>query len=407
MKAEFGNGDGVVVLTELGTYVGEYVSQVALKQGSMQTPVVKMDVTEPGKFLLTVIPEVRRKVVMARQEKVQKIAECKAFLEDAMVHGHLSINDYKQYFESVFDSVGTELFEKKFDAIVECMAEESCDFGALVKRMQVIDVMNPDGPKVVQKKADVIIDDASSDFGLEKKYINSIGMEFSMILPGAFNMGTSLRDRNAQENETPQRNVNISRPFYMGVCEVSQKQWKAIMGSNPSFFKNDLAPVETVSWIDAQEFCKKLSEKEKHNYRLPTEAEWEYSCRSGTEGDYSNNNSIRRLHDICWCSNGTPGSARRTKPVMSNREPNKFGLYDMHGNVCEWCQDWYDSYSLYDIIDPKGPETGEQRVVRGGSWSHIPTQCRSASRFGLTELMRDKCLGFRVVIEIKDEDLRR
>jgi formylglycine-generating enzyme required for sulfatase activity len=181
-------------------------------------------------------------------------------------------------------------------------------------------------------------------------------INFARISAGEFQMGFGNSG-----DESPVHRVKISRDFEMGKCEVTQAQWQAVMSNNPSSFKGDNLPVENVSWNDAQEFIRKLNQADsKYQYRLPTEAEWEYACRAGTTGDYAGN-----LDDMAWYSNN---SGSKTHAV-GQKQANKWGLYDMHGNVWEWCQDWYDSnyYRQSPGADPTGPTAGSIRVYRGGS----------------------------------------
>ena len=165
-----------------------------------------------------------------------------------------------------------------------------------------------------------------------------------------------------------QHEVTITKPFYMGKYVVTQEQYEAIMGNNPSHFKGAQNPVEMVSWDDAQAFCQKLSKKSGKTVRLPTEAEWEYACRAGTSTKYYSGDSEEDLKRVAWYE---ANSNDTTHPV-GQKEPNKFGLYDMHGNVWQWCQDWYGDYTANEVADPQGPAQGASRVLRGGSWYHDP-----------------------------------
>ncbi len=187
--------------------------------------------------------------------------------------------------------------------------------------------------------------------------------EFVKIPAGEFMMG--------DKDDGPIHRVKISQGFEIGKYEVTQALWEAVMGNNPSRFKGSDLPVETVSWEDAQQFISQLNSQDKrYQYRLPTEAEWEYACRAGTTGDYAGN-----LYEMAWYENN---SGNQTHPV-GQKKPNAWGLYDMHGNVWEWCADWYDSdyYRNSPTTDPQGPSTGSSRVHRGGVWASPP---RTAGR---------------------------
>jgi formylglycine-generating enzyme required for sulfatase activity len=215
-----------------------------------------------------------------------------------------------------------------------------------------------------------------------------VTMKMVLIHPGKFMMG----------EEKDQHEVTITKPFYMGVTEVTQAQYEAIMGTNPSNFKGATNPVDTVSWNDATEFCKKLSEKTRQTVRLPTEAEWEYACRAGTKTAFSFGDTDTGLGDYAWYS-GNSGST--THPV-GQKKPNAWGLYDMHGNVWEWCADWYGDYAKGAATDPQGPASGTSRVLRGGSWYGDPTHCRSAYRYNdfVIPVSRFIICGFRVVVSV-------
>ena len=236
------------------------------------------------------------------------------------------------------------------------------------------------------------------------------GSEIGMVrIPeGTFQMGNT--GTNGGLNETPVRSVTISRDFLMSTYEITQKQYEEVMGTNPSNFKGENLPVESVSWYDAVEYCNKLSEMEglekcysgigknivcdwyATGYRLPTEAEWEYAAKAGTTTDlYSGD--VTNLYNIGWYR----GNANSTTQEVGQKAPNDFGLYDMSGNVWEWCWNWYADYTSTPEADPKGPNSGYSRVYRGGSWDEDAHECRSANRakrdpqYGYSEV------GFRVV----------
>jgi formylglycine-generating enzyme required for sulfatase activity len=197
-----------------------------------------------------------------------------------------------------------------------------------------------------------------------------------------------------------QREVTISRPFWVGKYEVTQEQYEKIMGKNPSQFKGKDNPVEKVSWFDAVKFCEELTKKEGKRlpkgyvFRLPTEAEWEYACRAGTDMAYSFGDDVGKLGEYAWFKDN---SGEKTQPV-GKKKPNPWGLYDMHGNVWEWCLDWHGGYPKNDEKDPVGPGSGSARVNRGGSWNAGAGHCRSANRNVLTPGVTLSALGFRVCL---------
>jgi formylglycine-generating enzyme required for sulfatase activity len=255
---------------------------------------------------------------------------------------------------------------------------------------------------------------------------NSIGAKLTLIPAGTFQMGSP--DGDGAPHEHPRHRVRISRPFYLGVHEVTQRHYQAVMGHNPSGFSSsgggrrrvagqstDNHPVENVSWLDAVAFCNKLSEKEGREpfyviegetvrvldwtgpgYRLPTEAEWEYACRANTTTRYSFGDNEASLGEHGWYG-GNSGS--RTHPV-GRKHPNAFGLFDMHGNVWEWCWDGYDEgyYNQSPLDDPQGPSGASGRVLRGAAFGGGPRICRSACRFWNPPENRDNNWGFRLAL---------
>lgn len=207
---------------------------------------------------------------------------------------------------------------------------------------------------------------------------NRIGIAFVWIPPGSFRMGVPSGP-DAQDSETPQHPVTISQGFYLGKFEVTQAQWVAVMGSNPSQFRDLSRPVERVSWDDVQTFIRRLNAQEGVQlYRLPTEAEWEYAARAGTETAFYWGDDASLVAEYAWYD---ANSEKQTHPVGQKR-PNGWGLYDMAGNVWEWVQDWYGEqyYKTAPTVDPPGPRTGTSRVVRGGGWHRFVGSMRPTSR---------------------------
>ncbi|GHT95116.1 hypothetical protein FACS1894116_10130 [Betaproteobacteria bacterium] len=226
-------------------------------------------------------------------------------------------------------------------------------------------------------------------------FTNSIGTEFILISAGSFTMGADKKFENAGGDEMPLHRVAISHDFYLGKYQVTQDEWVAVMGSNPSKFKGNRNPVENVSWDDIQVFIRRLNEKEgTDKYRLPTEAEWEYAARAGTKSAYSFGNDDGQLGQYAWYDDN---SGSQTHPV-GQKKPNPWGLYDMHGNVWEWVEDWYDSgyYAHSPTIDPAGPLSGQLRVLRGGSWDYSAGGLRSAYRGYSSPDRRCDYYGFRL-----------
>jgi formylglycine-generating enzyme required for sulfatase activity len=225
-----------------------------------------------------------------------------------------------------------------------------------------------------------------------------VAMKLVLIPAGKFLMGSPGDEAGRDEDEGPQREVIISKPFYMSLYEVTQDQYEAVMGAKPSKFADAAKPVESVSWEDAIEFCKKLSRRTSQAVALPTEAQWEYACRAGSKTRFSSGDDDRQLST--YARYGQSGDAGTT-PVGS-RKPNAWGLYDMHGNVWEWCADWYaGSYVNAPAQDPTGPILGQSRVLRGGSWVNTSDGCRCATRNRSAPDVRYNGIGFRVVVNTK------
>ncbi len=211
-----------------------------------------------------------------------------------------------------------------------------------------------------------------------------VKMEMILIPAGEFKMGSPDSDRDAASNEKPQHRVRITKPFYLGKFLVTQEQWEGVMGNNPGPFKGPKNPVD-VSWEDCQGFLRKLNAKAGGHgkFVLPTEAQWEYACRAGSKTRYCFGDDESKLGEYAWYA-AKPGNM--THPV-GEKKPNAWGLYDMHGLVWEWCQDWHDMgyYNVSPVDDPPGAATGIDRVFRGGSWNYPAAYCRSARRSNADE----------------------
>ena len=212
--------------------------------------------------------------------------------------------------------------------------------------------------------------------GTPVQITNLLGMKLNLIPPGEFVMG-SPKSEPARWGDETQHRVQITRPFYLGAHEVTQAQYERVSDRNRSLGNGPTKPVEQVSWHDAVAFCDRLSEREGVEYRLPTEAEWEYACRAGTTSTCSFGNDVRQLPEYAWYR---ANSKKSTHPV-GELKPNAWGLYDMHGNVWEWCQDWYGPYECLQVVsDPAGPASESGRVLRGGAFLNRPEHIRAADR---------------------------
>ncbi|HEX7858859.1 MAG TPA: SUMF1/EgtB/PvdO family nonheme iron enzyme [Verrucomicrobiae bacterium] len=234
--------------------------------------------------------------------------------------------------------------------------------------------------------------------------VRSCGMKMNWIAPGRFVMGSPASEAGRSNDEGPQTEVTISRGFWLGVFAVTQEEWKAIaeeadgLKVEPSYFRGARLPVEQVSWNECRIWLQELNASEEgrlpqgYEYRLPTEAEWEFVCRAGTTTRFCCGEGDEVLNDYAWY-NGNSGSQSH---AVGEKKPNRWGLFDMHGNVWEWCRDWYGVFGGGKVTDPTGPSLGMKRVMRGGSWGVAATRCRAAYRVWNEPGYRDYTLGFRV-----------
>jgi len=256
-------------------------------------------------------------------------------------------------------------------------ADDLARDGATLMIKKIDDTLTKLGPAAEGK---------SSPSNLTLDLGNGATMKLVRIRPGKFMMG----------GEEGQHEVTLSKPFYVGVTEVTQEQYQAVMGTNPSSFKGATNPVDSVSWNDATEFCKKLSEKSRQAVRLPTEAEWEYACRAGSKTKFCFGDADEGLGDYAWYLDN---SGDMMHPV-GQKKPNAWCLYDMHGNAWEWCADGYGDYPDGAVTDPQGAASGSRRVLRGGSWYCVTDNCRAAYRRGGGPDYRGNRSGFRVVVPV-------
>ena len=239
---------------------------------------------------------------------------------------------------------------------------------------------------------------------------DTVSLDMIWIEPGTFMMGSPTDELGRDSDET-QHQVTLTRGYWLGTYEVTQAQYEAVMGTNPSYFKGADFPVEKVSWYNAMDFCAKLTDIERaagrlpegYEYTLPTEAQWEYACRAETTTalnsgkNLSDKNKCPEMDEVGWYEYNSDST---THPV-GQKMPNAWGLYDMHGNVFEWCLDWYGSYPSSAVTDPKGSSSGSYRVIRGGSWNFNAYSCRSAYRFDSTPSdFNRNYFGFRVALSI-------
>ena len=223
---------------------------------------------------------------------------------------------------------------------------------------------------------------------------NGINIDMVRVEAGTFTMGATAEMEDPNDNEKPTHRVTLTNDYYIGKYEVTQALWQTVMGNNPSMFKGDNLPVEQVSWDDCQEFISKLNRITGKMFRLPTEAEWEYAARGGNKSrgyQYSGSNN---LSDVAWYGNNSGDETH----AVGTKQPNELGIYDMSGNVWEWCQDWYETYSSSSQVNPTGANSGSCRVVRGVSWYNNARDCRLSLRGSNTPDFRSSNLGLRLVL---------
>ena len=223
---------------------------------------------------------------------------------------------------------------------------------------------------------------------------NGISIEMVRVGAGIFMMGATSEMQNSYDGEKPVHQVTLTNDYYMGKYEVTQALWQAVMGSNPSNFKGDNLPVEQVSWNDCQDFIGKLNTMTGRKFRLPTEAEWEYAARGGKKNRGYQYSGSSNIFDVAW---SWGNSDEKTHPV-GMKHANELGLYDMTGNVCEWCLDWYGAYTNLSLTNPTGPVSGSERVCRGGAWSIDVLDCCSSSRCSFMPDYSYSDLGLRLVL---------
>jgi len=311
---------------------------------------------------------------------------------------NLHPEDFKLYGSSVCEDYITN-FRLKNQPVLNVLVEQ--DIPIVIDNNS--DVVAHTRAEKFPPEITAVLDKKKKAFGIDdiSKTVTSpsTGIEFVLIPAGKFTMGSPLGEQGRYDDEGPAHEVIIKSPFYMGKYPVTQKQWEKVMENNPSDFKGENRPVENVSWDNVQEFIKELNKKEgTDKYRLPSESEWEYAFRAGTTTRYSFRDDESKLGDYAWYSEN---AGSETHPV-GQKKPNPWGLYDMHGNVWEWCQDkWHGNYDGTPS-DGSAWESGSSssRVNRGGGWYHRARYCRSAIRGKDVLVKRCADLGFRVLGEI-------
>jgi uncharacterized protein (TIGR02996 family) len=317
--------------------------------------------------------------------------------------------------------------EATWQALADWLEEqgqaECAELVRFVRRLRTLPVMRRVGERVrlEDRVAELLCQGVRP---VVAEVVNSIGMCLALIPPGRFRMGSPSSEKDRMEDEGPLHEVEITQAFYLGVFPVTQAQYETVMGRNPSFFcttghgKDSVAgldtssfPVEQVSWDDALAFVERLSalpekKEQGRKYRLPSEAEWEYACRGGSASStavafgHRLSSTQANFHGSYPYGGAEEGPSLEHSCKVGSYAPNAFGLYDMHGNVWEWCLDWYaeDYYATSPRENPPGPSEGSNRVIRGGDWDDSGRDCRSAYRFWHSPVHRLDTIGFRVAL---------
>ena len=223
---------------------------------------------------------------------------------------------------------------------------------------------------------------------------DGISIDMVRVEAGTFTMGATAEMKNTEDSEKPTQRVTLTNDYYIGKYEVTQALWQAVMGDDPSYFKGDNLPVEAVTWDDCQEFIVNLNRITGKTFRLPTEAEWEYAARGGNKSRGYQYSGSNYPSDVAWFWDNSGFDTH----AVGTKQPNELGIYDMTGNVCEWCQDWYGAYSSSSQVNPTGANSGSYRVIRGGYWGYDASYCHSSHRTYASPGSRDISLGLRLVL---------
>ena len=336
----------------------------------------------------------QRTINLSQQQKLDV-----AFNELAAIQGNLSVN-YKPFGAEVYidgNKVGQS--PRVFNGLLvgnHKVEIKKDGYGTDSKTVNILEGQTASLSGVLTTNASSSVASGTSSSGntITIPVKNGISIDMVRVEAGTFTMGATAEMKNPWDDEKPTHRVTLTNDYYIGKYEVTQTLWQAVMGNNPSEFKGDNLPVEKVSWKDCQDFISKLNRITGKTFRLPTEAEWEYAARGGNKSrgyQYSGSNN---LSDVAWYMDN---SGDKTHAV-GTKQPNELGIYDMSGNVWEWCQDWYGKYSSSSQVNPTGANSGSYRVKRGGSWEIIDWGCRSSYRYSSVPDFCGSNLGFRLFL---------
>ena len=322
-----------------------------------------------------------------------------AFAELAAIQGNLSVN-YKPFGADVFiDGKKVGQSPRVFNGILvgsHKVEIKKDGYGTDSKTVSILEgqTASLSGVLTTHTSSSVALGFSSSGNTITIPVKDGISIDMVRVEAGTFTMGATAEMKDPVGNEKPTHRVTLTNDYYIGKYEVTQALWKAVMGNNPSNFKGDNLPVEQVSWYDCQDFLSKLNRITGKTFRLPTEAEWEYAARGGNKSrgyQYSGGNNVL---DVAWVRD----NSEKVTHAVGTKQPNELGIYDMSGNVWEWCQDWYETYSSSSQVNPTGANSGSCRVVRGVSWYNNARNCRLSLRGSNTPDFRSSNLGLRLVL---------
>jgi len=369
----------------------------AIASGRVESPADPMGVTAVMAPSISV--EYHKCPLCGKRNKIEDTFECRSCLRDHLCVRHLdeSANECSECAEASSRRQAEK--ERRARETQERKRQEKAAVRAAAAHGRLRGIIYEDWPFNADEAARRRVNTAEL-LGIPRMCAVAVGeglmLDAALVPAGVFVMGGSDDDRDRNRNEAPRHEVEITRPFYLGVYPVTQAQYHAVTGENPSRDVGHDVPVNMVSWLEAEDYCAVLSRRCGLAVRLPTEAGWEYACRAGCAARFSFGQLS--MLQYMWYSGNAEGRAHS----VGTKRPNAWGLYDMHGNVWEWCADWYSSdyYGLSDRSDPGGPEIGDSRVMRGGGYRHSARRCRSSNRDGDKPDARHPTLGFRVAIDI-------
>ena len=336
----------------------------------------------------------QRTINLAQQQRLDV-----AFAELAAIQGHLSVN-YKPFGADVYiDGKKIGQSPRVFNGILvgnHKVEIKKDGYGTDSKTVSILEgqTASLSGVLTTHTSSSVALGFSSSGNTITIPVKDGISIDMVRVEAGTFTMGATAEMKDPFGNEKPTHRVTLTNDYYIGKYEVTQALWKAVMGNNPSNFKGDNLPVEQVSWYDCQEFLSKLNRITGKTFRLPTEAEWEYAARGGNKSrgyQYSGSNNTL---DVAWFRDNSGSNTH----AVGTKQPNELGIYDMSGNVGEWCQDWHGLYNSSSQVNPTGANSGPYRVFRGGGWFYVAWSCRSSFRYIYEPDDRDTTLGLRLVL---------